>query len=66
MLYCDTYEIPIVGRLTLLANDDALVGLWFNGQAHFAANYDLSQAEKRSNAIIDTTKRWLDRYFAGA
>lgn len=65
MLYCDAYETSIVGRLRLLANDDALVGLWFNGQAHYAANYDLSQAEKRSNAIIDTTKRWLDRYFAG-
>lgn len=65
MLYRDYYDTPIVGRLTILANEDALEGLWFNGQAHYGAHYDLSQVQQQSNPVLDTTKRWLDRYFAG-
>lgn len=58
------YHSPL-GPMTLLVEADELVGLWFNDQRHFAAQYDLEQIEIQATPQIRTVIDWLDQYFAG-
>lgn len=64
MLYTMEYKSPI-GNLILAAENQALVGLWIEGQKYFP---DLSGAETERAEdcpVLNETKRWLDRYFKG-
>ena len=56
------YASPL-GEIVLAADGDALVGLWFAGQAHFGAG--LREAEEGDCAVLREAKAWLDDYFAG-
>ena len=56
------YLSPL-GEIVLAADGDALVGLWFSGQAHFGAG--LQEAEAGDCAALREAKAWLDDYFAG-
>ena len=56
------YASPL-GEIVLAADGDALVGLWFSGQAHFGAG--LREAEEGDCAVLREAKAWLDDYFAG-
>ena len=64
MLYLsDTFETPL-GNILLAAQDEKLVGLWFEGQKYFC------EAIRRLNAsvcddlrIFMHTRDWLGRYF---
>lgn len=58
------YDSP-VGGLTLLAREDALLGLWFNKQAHFGAKYELTDVPVGQNPVLIRVSQWLDQYFAG-
>jgi len=63
MDYTCSYESPL-GPITLASDGEALIGLWFGGQKHFA--YNLSPAfEEKALPVLDETRRWLDLYFAG-
>ena len=56
------YDSPL-GEIVLAADGDALIGLWFSGQAHFGAG--LRGAEDGDCAALREAKAWLDDYFAG-
>ena len=56
------YASPL-GEILLAAEGDALIGLWFSGQAHFGAS--LQDAEDGDCAVLREAKVWLDDYFAG-
>lgn len=58
------YQSPL-GPITLLANDQHLLGLWFAGQKYYGAGYDLDQAKLGQNKAIQLACQWLDDYFAG-
>ena len=64
MFYTTTYTSP-VGKLTLLADEHSLVGLWKEDQKYYGANM-LEKAVSRADLpiLIDALK-WLDQYFAG-
>jgi methylated-DNA-[protein]-cysteine S-methyltransferase len=53
-----------MGTITAVAHDDALVGLWFNGQKYFPAATDTWQHEPDHPVLVDLCA-WLDSYFAG-
>ncbi len=65
MQYLTTYSTPL-GPVFLCSDGKALIGAWLEGQAHFAATVSAAATEKEDLPIFDMTRRWLDRYFAGA
>ena len=54
-----------LGNIILASDGDALTGLWFEGQAHFAETLDPEHAE-RAFPIFDSTLEWLAAYFSGS
>lgn len=64
MYFIEDYHSPL-GAMTMVCNDNALCGLWFDGQRHYGENIDFQQCEKCHTAVFDLTKRWLDAYFEG-
>ena len=63
MGFTQRYASPL-GGLLLAADEQGLIGLWFDGARHFAANLPEAREEKRT-PILDETARWLDDYFSG-
>lgn len=63
MDYVFSYASPL-GPITLASDGEALIGLWFDGQAHDRATLSPSWEEKRL-PLFDEAARWLDLYFAG-
>ena len=64
MDYTTKYCCPL-GNITLASDGAALVGLWFDGQQHFAESLSAQHVENRTLAVFDDTCRWLDIYFNG-
>lgn len=64
MLYKSTYLSPL-GKLLILADDKALLGVWFEDQKYYGASYHLNDAVYQKNSIIKEVTDWLDRYFNG-
>lgn len=60
MLVCD-YESPL-GAMLLAQEGERIVGLWFLGQKNFP---DEMTMEKGDTPLLQKTRKWLDRYFAG-
>ncbi len=58
--HCDS---PL-GGITLAGEGDALVGLWFDGQAHFGTTLGEAAREARL-PVFEETRRWLEVYFSG-
>ena len=63
MVFTQRYASPL-GGLLLAADEQGLIGLWFDGARHFAANLPEVREEKRT-PILDEAARWLDDYFSG-
>ena len=63
MDYTWHYDSPL-GGITLASDGTALVGLWFDGQKHFAATLGMRH-EKRMLPVFHDTGKWLDNYFNG-
>lgn len=64
MYYSTTYQSPI-GIITFACDgDNNLVGLWAQGQKYHGS-IPGAVTQRDDMPIFDTTKRWLDRYFAG-
>ena len=55
------YDSPL-GGITLIADETALLGLWFDWQPGYA---DDDSAVLGDSPTIGAAKRWLDEYFAG-
>ncbi len=68
MIYTTTYESPI-GKLFLAAENEALIGLWIQGQKYFPARLFPEGAGEGESAekdcgILPQAREWLDQYFA--
>ena len=64
MILTAHYASPL-GGITLAGEGDALVGLWLDGQKHFASTLGPGVAEGWL-PVFDETRRWLDVYFSGS
>lgn len=66
MYYSTWYQSPL-GTLTLACDEggEKLVGLWTEGQKYHGGIISKELVEKDDLRLFETTKRWLDRYFAG-
>lgn len=64
MYYSDYYHSPI-GKILIVYNDEAIIGLWIEGQKHYAANFKESPAQNKNHPLILKAKDWLDKYFDG-
>ena len=53
-----------MGGITLASDGEALIGLWFDGQKHFADTLS-DWPEERSLPVFHDAVRWLDIYFSG-
>ena len=60
MLYRQYYLSPI-GRLCLVASDQALYGVWLEGQKHFQAGIKEEELVDTSNPILKMTKELVKR-----
>lgn len=63
MDYTRHYDSPL-GGITLASDGEALVGVWFDGQNHFAGGLEAEHEERRL-PVFDDACRWLDVYFSG-
>ena len=64
MLYRQYYLSPI-GRLSLVASDQSLYGVWLEGQKYFQAGVKEENLVDASNPILEMSRQWLDAYFKG-
>lgn len=64
MLQTLSYQSPL-GPMTLLADDDKLCGIYFDGQKYFMAGFEALEKAEQATAVLLETKAWLDQYFAG-
>ena len=64
MDYTWHYDSPL-GGITLASDGEALIGLWFDGQKHFASTLGPEHGQKRL-PVFEESCRWLDIYFSGA
>lgn len=62
MQYVARYGSPL-GPMTIACNETALVGVWFDGAAHFGST--LCEPRTDPHPLHDAAARWLDAYFAG-
>ena len=58
------YQSPL-GGITLASDGEALTGLWFEGQKHFATTLSADVSENPDLPVFRQTRLWLDRYFGG-
>lgn len=58
------YSSPL-GKLILLADSNALLGVWYADQAYLGAKYDLATINHGVSPILTQTTQWLDDYFSG-
>ena len=63
MVYTHQYISPL-GAITLACDDEAIIGLWFNGQRHYG-NVLPEAVEHQKHPLLDDADRWLDIYFSG-
>ena len=62
MEYTHPYASPL-GGITLASDGDALTGLWFDGQKHFADALE-KEHEEKALPVFEETERWLKIYSA--
>lgn len=64
MIYTKKYPSPL-GEITLAAEDQALLGLWIQGQKYFLGKLGKDCEERKEEPILQQTAAWLDEYFQG-
>jgi methylated-DNA-[protein]-cysteine S-methyltransferase len=65
MIYTTDYQTDELGKLILAADDEALVGAWFEGQRYFGDGLVGQDVQRRDDApALKAAVIWLDRYFA--
>lgn len=64
MDYTAHYHSPL-GGITMASDGEVLVGLWFDGQRHFAETLDAEHQTREDLPVFEQTRRWLDIYFSG-
>lgn len=63
MDYTHHYDSPL-GGITVASDGQALVGLWFDGQAYFGSTLAPNH-ETADLPVFRAADRWLDLYFSG-
>lgn len=63
-LYQTSYNSPL-GEIAIVADDHALVGLWIEGQNHFAKAIQNQTPVLQTTPILAQAKSWLCSYFQG-
>lgn len=63
MVYSQKYDSPL-GEIVIACDEEAMIGLWFSGQRHFA-NVLPDETVCRETPLLLSAKRWLDAYFSG-
>lgn len=63
MHFVQPYLSPL-GPITLASNGNELIGLWFEGQKHYAQGLSIRN-QVADLPVFDETRRWLDIYFGG-
>lgn len=64
MLYTMYYDSP-VGKLLLAEKEEKLAGIWMEGQKYFLGSLEKEEREEADTAVLQCTRKWLDRYFKG-
>lgn len=60
-----TCSVPTpLGAVTLASDGEALTGLWFDGQRHYAEGLS-GEREEKPLPVFRETERWLEEYFSG-
>ena len=57
-----THILSPLGGITLAGDEEALTGLWFDGQKYFPARLS---GEERETPVFRKVSDWLDQYLAG-
>ena len=63
MVYTNQYSSPL-GDITVACDDEAIIGLWFNGQRYFRDVLP-DKIETKKHPLLKDAERWLDIYFSG-
>lgn len=63
-MFKNYYQSPL-GQITLLSDQNNLLGMWFANQDYYRAGYDLEKASLKLSQPIEKARQWLDDYFAG-
>lgn len=63
MIYTTYYNSPL-GKISLAADEEGLIGLWFEKQK-YSADVCKGNTVDREVDILKETKQWLDIYFSG-
>ena len=63
MTYTLHYDSPL-GGILLAADEQGLIGLWFDGEKYFAEKLPETHEAGKTPALREAA-RWLDEYFAG-
>lgn len=58
------YPSPL-GRVLLAADEQGLVGLWFEHQKYEASTLQKEHREEPNHPLLAQARRWLDAYFQG-
>ena len=76
IVYTSQFNSPL-GTITVACDDEAIIGLWFNGQRHFgnilpSKTVEIGENEFRTltvggkaRALLEEARRWMDVYFSG-
>ncbi len=62
-MYTAQYASPL-GAMTLACNETAIIGVWFNDQAHFGSSLP-ERTTAKSHPLLTEASGWLDVYFSG-
>lgn len=60
--YCQLYQSPL-GPLSVVVDEDSLVGIWFCDQANCEKGID--RIEDSCRSLHEAVFEWLDQYFLG-
>lgn len=63
MEYINYYDSPL-GAILLSSDDNALTGLWFEGQRYYAKSLS-DEHQERKTPVMELASKWLDIYFSG-
>lgn len=64
MFYSVRYFSP-VGPLTVVSDEEHVVGLWIDGQKYFQSTLTVPPVSATDRPVLMQAVSWLDRYFSG-
>lgn len=64
-MYYSTYYHSPIGKLLIVTNEQALVGLWYEDQKYKDNMMPNNLVETKGHPIIKAAIKWLDEYFNG-